>query len=251
MPYRGRGTAMLAGASTLALACTGSAGAAPPTSVRANASLPCTAATWNPVQAIANGLVTGNCTAGWVLSATVLKYAKSNVDGPPPKQSPYYWGGLLANADYGACGYINNVRVGPSRGANLLRGRCTKPDMAKRDFVYCSAAPCGTARNENANLAIWTRGTDGGVQVNNRLPCPHWANYRPFSRADSRPRSPVLVPGTMRQKSTPAGRGVELRYVAKYPSVDGSGYYAMIHDRFDVTASWFFVPLSCITGKGS
>jgi hypothetical protein len=202
----------------------------------ANGTFACTLNGWNAIQAVANGLVLGNCAYGWTLGATRLDYAPSGVSS----QGDYYWGGWIGAADYSSCGYVNNDRVTYTGQPNGTPNTCTDPNRRnKADYVYCTASPCGGPNGEGTNLDIWTGpNQNDGVHVANPHDCPEYANYRPWS-SNNYPRDYKGI-------TAPAGSNrLLLRYLARYSSTDGSGYWAMVQDPYSSAGQWAFVPWSC------
>lgn len=89
-----------------------------------------------------------------------------------------------------------------------------------------------------------------GTYVVNPLPCPEYANYRPWSTNNverelirTAPAYAAVTPGS----ETPA---LKWRYTTKYSSTDGTGQYVMVRDA-RITGggegNWVFVPRSCLS----
>jgi len=116
---------------------------------------------------------------------------------------------------------------------------CTDPNRPnKADYVYCVASPCGGPNGEGTNLDIWT-GSNGndGVLVSNPHDCPEYGNYRPWSSSN--------YERDYKGVTAPAGSNrLLLRYLARYPSTHGWGYWAMVRDPYSPAGQWSFVPWS-------
>ena len=132
----------------------------------------------------------------------------------------------------------------------LLQKPKRTPDRIKRDYVYCLGglddSSCGKPDGDSdVNLAVWHNpadptNNDTGYPMATPHACSAWANYRPFSS--------IPHPSDYAGVIIPQGTNIVLRYLAKWPSTDGSGYYAMIKAPSSASpyAKWVFVPWTCL-----
>lgn len=191
----------------------------------------CSGQTWSPIQQNVNKLVIGNCYSGWSLNATQEGQDPNTL----PPQSPVWWGGYIGQGgSFSSCGWVNINWVSFSGSPNPTPGTCQNPSRLKTDFVFCGSAACPVG-DSGTNLYIWTsaNGNDG-VWYSNPRTCSTWKNYRPWLTG----RNP-----TDRQADIGAGQGFFLRYLAKYPALNGSGHYALVRTN---ALGWVFVPWSCV-----
>jgi uncharacterized cupin superfamily protein len=172
----------------------------------------------------------GNCPSGWILE--VVSYASENTE-----THEHSYGGYIGDA-YSYCGWIDTrfalEKVNSNKNSACATGSGSSKELEDSEFME---------KYDENNSA------HDGTYVVNPLPCPEYANYRPWSTNNvekelirTAPAYAALTPGS----ETPA---LKWRYTTKYSSTDGTGQYVMVRDaRVGGTeGNWVFVPRSCLS----
>ena len=172
----------------------------------------------------------GNCASGWDLE--VVSYASENTE-----THEHSYGGFVNNA-FSGCGWINTAYT--LEKVNSNKNTACAGSGSSREFKV----------EESSFMEKYNRGTVGdGNPVVNKVPCPEYANYRPWSSNNvekelirTAPEYAASSPGS----NYPA---LKWRYTTKYASTDGTGQYVMVRDDRITGAgegNWVFVPRSCL-----
>lgn len=178
-----------------------------------------------PIHSEPGGLVTGNCRPGNTLFRT---WYSAYVSTPP---AGYFSGGYI-NGNYNGCGWVYQGNLIFS--ATYTATGCSPASKPITDFanaINCDS-PC----------------TDATKKLNPSA-CPAYANYRPWSTAntpvDPMPWSPVPANAKLSDGVTPR---LGWRYISKYASADGTGQWVMVRDYSKTygNGNWYFVPRSCM-----
>jgi hypothetical protein len=173
----------------------------------------------------------GNCKAGWTLEA--VAYASENTE-----THEHSYGGYIGSA-YSYCGWID-TRFPLEKFNSNKNSACTNGSNNATELEDSSFMEKYDTNNSSHD----------GNYVVNPLPCPEYANYRPWSTSNvekelirTAPAYVAVAPGSR----TPA---LKWRYTTKYSSTDGTGQYVMVRDA-RITGggegNWVFVPRSCLS----
>jgi hypothetical protein len=176
--------------------------------------------TWEWVAATIGGYVIGNCESGAHLHRTEYSVGYQG----------YTWDGGQIFGDFGGnCGWLHSDQfIGDGTFSH-----CSDADTPAADYIY--QYPSGTYHT-------WTskNGMDG-VLLNNTQAggCPEYAEYYPWTPSRETDYTGVTAPQNSDR--------LLIRYLALYPSGDGSGKYFMVHDPSIASGSgnWVFVPADC------
>lgn len=177
----------------------------------------------------------GNCPQGAEIE--VVSYAAEN------SKHEHSYGGFI-NGAFSGCGWINTAY--PLEKLNTNSHSACAGSGESREFGKGDEETFLEKYNKDA--------TGEGTPVNNRKPCPEYANYRPWS--SNNVEKELIRTAPEYAASGPGSRypALKWRYVTKYASTDGSGKYVMVEDD-RITGSgegnWVFVPLSCLAGSPS
>ncbi|HTD09544.1 MAG TPA: hypothetical protein VK680_11690 [Solirubrobacteraceae bacterium] len=171
----------------------------------------------------------GNCASGWDLE--VVSYASENT-----VTHEHSYGGYINNA-FSGCGWIDTAY----------------PIEKLNSTKYSACAGSGSSREfkveESSFMEKYNRGTVGdGNYVVNKIPCPEYANYRPWSSSNVEKELIRTAPAYAAKSPGSELPALKWRYVTKYASTDGTGKYAMVRDdRINgAEGNWVFVPRSCL-----
>ncbi|HSZ06020.1 MAG TPA: hypothetical protein VK778_12600 [Solirubrobacteraceae bacterium] len=173
----------------------------------------------------------GNCREGWTLEAVAL--ASENT-----KTHEHSYGGYIGSS-YSYCGWID-TRFPIEKFNDNNNSACTNGPNNATEIEDSSFMEKYDENNTEHD----------GTYVVNPLPCPEYANYRPWSTNNvekelirTAPAYAAVVPGSR----TPA---LKWRYTTKYSSTDGTGQYVMVRDT-RITGggegNWVFVKRSCLS----
>ena len=173
----------------------------------------------------------GNCPDGWLIE--VVSYASENTE-----TGEHSYGGYIGDS-YSYCGWIDTrfapAKVNSNKNSACASGSGSSMELEDSEFM----------EKYDTNQKY-----HDGTYVVNPLPCPEYANYRPWSTNNvekelirTAPAYAALTYGS----ETPA---LKWRYTTKYSSTDGTGQYVMVRDA-RITGggegNWVFVPRSCLS----
>jgi hypothetical protein len=174
----------------------------------------------------------GNCPNGAELE--VVSYASED-----PQTHEHSYGGFV-NGSFSGCGWINTAFP-------LEKLNSTK-------HTACVEESGGGFKVKETNF--WEKvnpgNTGDGAYVVNKVPCPEYANYRPWSENNAPKELLRTVPAYEREGSgsehedNPA---LKWRYVSKYTSAaEPKVKYVMVRDDRigGGEGNWVFVPRSCL-----
>ncbi|MGA9285447.1 MAG: hypothetical protein WBV85_08390 [Solirubrobacteraceae bacterium] len=179
--------------------------------------------------------VIGNCPKGSILEAVVRRLHN---DKEP--EGDYSLGGWIGG-NFQGCGWIEEDLFKPKAAKSKPITACA--EVAEGKYEVATSKFLGKYNGEKEQVH-----TTDGYYVVNSVPCPEYANYRPWSTGNveaepirTAPAYAVLGPG----EKTPA---LKWRYTTKYNSTDGTGQYVMVRDAriADGEGNWVFVPRSCL-----
>jgi Repeat of unknown function (DUF346) len=172
----------------------------------------------------------GNCREGWILE--VVSYASEN-----SQTHEHSYGGFVGSA-FSGCGWID-TRFPLEKVNNNTNSACAGGGSSREFKVEESSF---MERYDTKNAA------HDGTYVVNPLPCPEYANYRPWSTNNVEKELIRTAPAYATVGSrTPA---LKWRYTTKYSSTDSTGQYVMVRDARITGAgegNWVFVPRSCLS----
>jgi hypothetical protein len=174
----------------------------------------------------------GNCASGWDIEAVAYS-------GENSVTHEHSYGGYIGSA-YSYCGWIDTrfpvEKLNGNSNSACKNGASNATELEESSFME-------KYDEGNAN--------HDGNWVVNTVPCPEYANYRPWSSNNVEKELIRTVPayalgGEHIVEHEPA---LKWRYVTKYSSTDGTGKYVMVRDD-RITGggegNWVFVPLSCL-----
>jgi hypothetical protein len=175
----------------------------------------------------------GNCPAGGEIK--VVSYASEN-----SKTHEHSYGGFVTGA-FSGCGWINTAYPLKKVGAKK-NTECAGPAEKGREFKV-EESTFWEKYNSGAGSA-----KEDGNWVVNKVPCPEYANYRPWSSNNVETELVRTVPAYAAEAPGSHLPALKWRYVTKYSSTDGSGKYVMVRDDRigGAEANWVFVPRSCL-----
>jgi hypothetical protein len=179
----------------------------------------------------------GNCVEGWDIEAVAYS-------GENSVTHEHSYGGYIGSA-YSYCGWIDTrfpvERLNNNSNSACKNGSSNATELEESSFME---------KYDESNSS------HDGNWVVNKVSCPEYANYRPWSTNNVEKELIRTVPayalgGEHIVEHEPA---LKWRYVTKYASTDGTGKYAMVRDD-RITGggegNWVFVPLSCLRSSPS
>jgi hypothetical protein len=180
----------------------------------------------------------GNCPKGLTLEAVVRRL---HSDSEP--EGDYALGGWVGGAFQG-CGWIEYDMFKP-------KAIKSKPTTA------CAEIAGGKYEVAESNfIAKHNSGAGDGYFVVNKVACPEYANYRPWTSGNLEEEKIRTVPAYAAQEPGSNVPELKWRYISKYGSTDGTGQYVMVRDaavtlkeekeKVYGQGNWVFVPRSCL-----
>jgi hypothetical protein len=173
----------------------------------------------------------GNCKAGWTLEVVAL--ASENTE-----THEHSYGGYIGSS-YSYCGWIDTrfllEKLNSNKNTACTNGSNNATELEDSSFME---------KYDSNNSAH-----DGNYVVN-PLPCPEYANYRPWSTNNVEKELIRTAPAYAAVAAGSRTPALKWRYTTKYSSTDGTGQYVMVRDA-RITGggegNWVFVPRSCLS----
>jgi hypothetical protein len=169
-----------------------------------------------------SGYAIGNCLNGVHLDRTWKDFAAG-----------LYWDGGFVHGNYNGCGWID------SNYSNLLYGQTntacgSSASHGLSEFMYY----------ENGHYIINDATKTDGTPLDNIRDCTEYANYRPWSSNNAETDAIRTIPAHSFTNGQPR---LWWRYLTKYQSTLGTGYFYMVRDTAAPPGNgdWVFVAQSC------
>jgi len=171
---------------------------------------------WTTTASNFNSWAIGNCAAGGSVYRTDLV---GPVNGA-------LWDGGHIEGGVGHCGFVDDLFTEYRPAATAPRAPCSyaDPSAFQQAGSVCSGAP------------------GDGCFMDNRKPCPEYANYKPWAPYSDGGSTPTAF-----IRTEPAGSNALLyRYRARYRT-RGGVFFDMVRDRYVPSGygNWVFVPDTC------
>jgi Fungal fucose-specific lectin len=173
----------------------------------------------------------GNCPNGAELE--VVSYASEN-----PATHEHSYGGFV-NGSFSGCGWINT--------------QFPLEKLNSSKHTACAEEAGGGFKVKEATFweKVNSTSAQDGFYVVNKVPCPEYANYRPWSESNAPKELLRTVPAYEKEGLGSGTRNPALkwRYVSKYASTtEPKVKYVMVRDDRigGGEGNWVFVPRSCL-----
>lgn len=187
---------------------------------------------WFWITNVPAGFVIGECKQNWVIDGQVAARGFHNTP----------WGGGRVGGNFDGCGWINARLNFIIKWLNqrTRATACRSPSRGFADFILQQAP---------GKYFVWSHPTkrEDGKPAPNARPCPAYQNYRPWTSLAKPANATHVIPANAKMADGVTDR-IRVRYVTKYPSTDGSGYYFMARDLAlqSGQGNWVFIPINCI-----
>ena len=135
---------------------------------------------------------------------------------------------LNLEGNYALGGWVG----GAFQGCGWIEYDAFKPKPIKsKPTTACSEIAGGEHEvNPKSFMAEDNKAVGDGYFVVNKVACPEYANYRPWSSSNLEQEKIRTVPAYASQEPGSNVPELKWRYVTKYSSTDGTGQYVMVRD---------------------